>query len=263
MPASVHQANSLSGPSATRDFGPGAVGGSGELAASRAVPNDAPPPVRVVIAEDSYVIREFLTATLSMAAAVELVAVCCNGKELQQTIETWDPDVVLTDIRMPPSGSEEGVRIASRLRDSHPNMGVVVLSQYAEPAYALALLENGADRRAYLLKERVDELDQLTAAIEAVANGGSFIDARVVESLVAARSSSPSPLDELTPRELEVLAEMANGRNNAAIAASLFLAERSVEKVIHSIFLKLGLGWETAVHKRVKAVLLYLAEQGE
>jgi DNA-binding NarL/FixJ family response regulator len=171
--------------------------------------------------------------------------------------------VLLTDIRMPPDGRDEGIRAARMLRESKPELGVVVLSQYAEPAYALALLENGADRRAYLLKERVDELDQLTAAIEAVAEGGSFIDPKVVESLVSARSSTPSPLDELTPRELEVLAEMANGRNNAAIAASLFLAERSVEKVIHSIFLKLGLGWETAVHKRVKAVLLYLAEQAE
>jgi DNA-binding NarL/FixJ family response regulator len=134
-----------------------------------------------------------------------------------------------------------------------------VLSQYAEPAYALALLESGADRRAYLLKERIDDLDQLAGAIRAVADGGSYIDPKVVETLVRARSAEPSPLDELTPRERDVLAEMARGRNNAAIAESLFLAERSVEKVIHSVFLKLGLGWEAAVHKRVKAVLLYLA----
>jgi DNA-binding NarL/FixJ family response regulator len=137
-----------------------------------------------------------------------------------------------------------------------------VLSQYADPAYALALLEGGADRRAYLLKERVDDLDQLAGAIHAVAAGGSAIDPRIVETLVAAKSAAErSPLDELTPRELDVLREMAEGANNAAIAATLVLSERSVEKVIHAIFLKLGLGWESAVHKRVKAVLLYLAER--
>jgi DNA-binding NarL/FixJ family response regulator len=136
----------------------------------------------------------------------------------------------------------------------------VVLSQYAEPAYALALLEGGADRRAYLLKERVDDLEQLAAAIHSVAAGGSVIDTKVVEALVAAKSAAErSPLEELTPRELDVLREMAEGSNNAAIAATLILSERSVEKVIHAVFLKLGLGWETAVHKRVKAVLLYLA----
>jgi DNA-binding NarL/FixJ family response regulator len=223
----------------------------------------APLPIRIVVAEDNYLVREGVRRLLDSRPEFEVAAVCEDLDSLLAAVEAEAPDVLLTDIRMPPDGRDEGIRAAQILRGSKPELGVVVLSQYAEPAYALALLENGADRRAYLLKERVDELDQLTAAIEAVANGGSFIDPRVVESLVAARSSSPSPLDELTPRELEVLAEMANGRNNAAIAASLFLAERSVEKVIHSIFLKLGLGWETAVHKRVKAVLLYLAEQGE
>jgi DNA-binding NarL/FixJ family response regulator len=223
----------------------------------------APLPIRIVVAEDNYLVREGVRRLLDSRPEFEVAAVCEDLESLLAAVEAEAPDVLLTDIRMPPDGRDEGIRAAQMLRESKPELGVVVLSQYAEPAYALALLENGADRRAYLLKERVDELDQLTAAIEAVANGGSFIDPRVVESLVAARSSSPSPLDELTPRELEVLAEMANGRNNAAIAASLFLAERSVEKVIHSIFLKLGLGWETAVHKRVKAVLLYLAEQGE
>jgi DNA-binding NarL/FixJ family response regulator len=223
----------------------------------------APLPIRIVVAEDNYLVREGVRRLLDSRPEFEVAAVCEDLESLLAAVEAEAPDVLLTDIRMPPDGRDEGIRAAQMLRESKPELGVVVLSQYAEPAYALALLEDGADRRAYLLKERVDELDQLTAAIEAVANGGSFIDPRVVESLVAARSSSPSPLDELTPRELEVLAEMANGRNNAAIAASLFLAERSVEKVIHSIFLKLGLGWETAVHKRVKAVLLYLAEQGE
>jgi DNA-binding NarL/FixJ family response regulator len=223
----------------------------------------APLPIRIVVAEDNYLVREGVRRLLDSRAEFEVAAVCEDFDSLLAAVEAEAPDVLLTDIRMPPDGRDEGIRAARMLRESKPELGVVVLSQYAEPAYALALLEGGADGRAYLLKERVDELDQLTAAIEAVAGGGSFIDPKVVESLVSARSSTPSPLDDLTPRELEVLAEMANGRNNAAIAASLFLAERSVEKVIHSIFLKLGLGWETAVHKRVKAVLLYLAEQGE
>ena len=223
----------------------------------------APLPIRIVVAEDNYLVREGVRRLLDSRPEFEVAAVCEDLDSLLAAVEAEAPDVLLTDIRMPPDGRDEGIRAARMLRESKPELGVVVLSQYAEPAYALALLEGGADRRAYLLKERVDELDQLTAAIEAVADGGSFIDPKVVESLVSARSSTPSPLDDLTPRELEVLAEMANGRNNAAIAASLFLAERSVEKVIHSIFLKLGLGWETAVHKRVKAVLLYLAEQGE
>jgi DNA-binding NarL/FixJ family response regulator len=217
--------------------------------------------IRIVVAEDSYLVREGVRRLLASVPDLEVAAVCEDLDSLLAAVEQHQPDVVLTDIRMPPENRDEGIRAARMLRESRPELGVVVLSQYAEPAYALALLENGADRRAYLLKERVDELDQLVAAIKSVAEGGSAIDPKVVETLVSARLAEPSPLDELTPREREVLAEMARGRNNAAIAESLFLAERSVEKVIHSIFLKLGLGWETAVHKRVKAVLLYLAER--
>jgi DNA-binding NarL/FixJ family response regulator len=158
---------------------------------------------------------------------------------------------------------DEGIRAAERLRDTHPDVGVVVLSQYAQPTYALALFENGTARRAYLLKERVENLDQLVAAIRTVADGGSVVDPKVVEGLMAERKRvEQSPLDELTPRELDVLREMAEGKNNAGIAESLFLTERSVEKVIHSIFLKLGLAWEESVHKRVKAVIVYLAESG-
>jgi DNA-binding NarL/FixJ family response regulator len=148
------------------------------------------------------------------------------------------------------------------LREAHPDVGVVVLSQYAQPSYALALLEGGTAGRAYLLKERVDDVEQLGAAVRAVAEGGSVIDAKVVEVLVAAKArAEQSPLAELTSRERDVLQGMAEGKNNAAIAAALVLTERSVEKVIHSIFLKLGLAWETAVHKRVKAVVFYLAEE--
>src|SRR5436190_8579375 len=162
---------------------------------------------------------------------------------------------------MPPGDADEGIRAAERLRATNPEVGVVVLSQYANPTYALALLEGGSARRAYLLKERVQDVDQLAAAIRIVAEGGSVIDPKVVEALVAENArSDDSPLNELTPRERDVLREMAEGKNNAAIAETLFLTERSVEKVIHAIFLKLGLTWETAVHKRVKAVILYLAE---
>ena len=169
--------------------------------------------------------------------------------------------MVVTDIRMPPTGVDEGIRAAEQLRTTHPGIGVVVLSQYSHPGYALTLLESGSEGRAYLLKERVDDLEQLVGAIRTVAAGGSVIDPKVVESLVAERGrKEESPLHELTPREHDVLREMAEGNNNAAIAASLFLTERSVEKVIHSIFLKLGLGYEQSVHKRVKAVILYLSE---
>jgi DNA-binding NarL/FixJ family response regulator len=213
--------------------------------------------VRVVLAEDAYLVREGVRRLLETQPDIEVVAVCGSFDELLATVAADPPDVVLTDIRMPPTGTDEGIRAAEQLRESHPDVGVVVLSHYVEPGYALALLERGTAGRAYLLKERVEDVDQLTAAIRAVAEGGSAIDPRVVEALVAAKQSQ---LHDLTPRERDVLREMAEGKNNAAIAGSLFLTERSVEKVIHSIFLKLGLAWETAVHKRVKAVILYLGE---
>ena len=162
---------------------------------------------------------------------------------------------------MPPTNTDEGIRAAIRLRETDPGVGVVVLSQYASPSFVLELLEGGSDRRAYLLKERVSDVAQLVAAINAVADGGSVLDPKVVEALVAESArTEESPLSQLTPRERDVLREMAEGKNNAAIAESLVLTERSVEKVIHSIFLKLGLTWEPAVHKRVKAVILFLAE---
>ena len=169
--------------------------------------------------------------------------------------------MVVTDIRMPPTGTDEGIRAADELRERHPDVGVVVLSQYAEPAYALEFLDGGSRGRAYLLKERVSDIGQLAAAIREVANGGSVIDPVVVDALVAARSrAADSPLRRLTPRETEILAEMAQGKNNAAVAASLVLSERAVEKHINSIFSKLALSAEPDVHRRVKAVLLFLAE---
>jgi DNA-binding NarL/FixJ family response regulator len=217
--------------------------------------------IRLVLADDHYLVREGVRRLLETEPELEVVATCGDLDELFAAVETERPDVVVTDIRMPPHGVDEGIQAAEYLRESYPEIGVVVLSQYAEPRYALALLEGGTARRAYLLKERVDDVAQLVVAIRAVAEGGSVIDPKVVEGLVAGNVRvDESPLHQLTPREHDVLREMAEGRNNAAIAAALFLTERSVEKVIHSIFLKLGIAWEPSVHKRVKAVILYLAE---
>ena len=218
-------------------------------------------PIRLVLAEDHYLVREGLRRLLETEPDLEVVAACGDLDSLLAAVDAERPDVVLTDIRMPPGDSDEGIQAAERLRETNPAVGVVVLSQYANPTYALALLKGGSAGRAYLLKERVEDLGQLAAAIRAVAEGGSVIDPKVVEALVAENARGErSPLNELTPRERDVLREIAEGKNNAAIAAALFLTERSVEKVIHSIFLKLGLTWETAVHKRVKAVILYLGE---
>jgi DNA-binding NarL/FixJ family response regulator len=220
--------------------------------------------IRLVVAEDHYLVREALRGLLATRDDFEIAAVCEDLDSLLKAVEAERPHVVVTDIRMPPEHTDEGIQAANRLRETSPEVGVVVLSQYASPTFALALLEGGSERRAYLLKERVKDLDQLVAAIHAVAAGGSVMDPKVVDALVAENArGEDSPLNELTPRERDVLREMAEGKNNAAIAESLVLTERSVEKVIHSIFLKLGLTWETAVHKRVKAVILYLAESGE
>ena len=217
--------------------------------------------IRVVLAEDHYLVREGVRRLLETHPDVEVAAACDDLPSLLAAVEQERPDVVVTDIRMPPHETDEGIQAAERLRETHPEVGVVVLSQYAEPGYALALLDAGTERRAYLLKERVKDLDQLVGAVHAVAEGGSVIDPKVVEALVAQKArEEQSPIAQLTPRERDVLREMAEGKNNAAIAQALFLTERSVEKVIHSIFLKLGITWEPTVHKRVKAVLLYLAE---
>jgi DNA-binding NarL/FixJ family response regulator len=219
-------------------------------------------PIRVVIAEDNYLLREGLVQLLSAADEVELVGACGDLPALERAIEDESPDVVITDIRMPPTGTDEGLRAADRLRRERPDVGVVVLSSFAEPEYALALLENGAAGRAYLLKERVSDLGQLVAAVREVARGGSVIDPRVVEVLVAARTAAKdSPLTQLTPRETEVLAEVAQGKNNAGIAASLSLTDRAVEKHINSIFSKLDLSEEPDTHRRVKATLVYLSQQ--
>jgi DNA-binding NarL/FixJ family response regulator len=218
-------------------------------------------PIRLVLAEDHYLVREGIRRLLETQPDLEVAAVCGDLGSLLAAVEAKHPDVVVTDIRMPPGDADEGIQAAERLRETQPAVGVVVLSQYANPSYALALLERGSARRAYLLKERVKDLGQLVTAIHTVAEGGSVIDPKVVEALVAKNArTEESPLNQLTPRERDVLHEMAAGKSNAAIAEALFLTERSVQKVIHSIFLKLGLTWETSVDKRVKAVILYLAE---
>jgi len=215
---------------------------------------------RLVLAEDHYLLREGMRRLLETNSDLEVVAVCEDLDSLLAAVEAERPDVVVTDIRMPPGNLDEGIQASDRLRVEHPDVGVVVLSQYLEPAYALALFDAGTERRAYLLKERVHDVGQLVAAIRAVAEGGSVVDPKVVEALVAEKTRrEQSPLNELTQRERDVLREMAEGKNNAAIAESLRLSPRTVEKVIHSIFLKLGLAWETTVHKRVKAVIVYLS----
>jgi DNA-binding NarL/FixJ family response regulator len=218
-------------------------------------------PIRLVLADDHYLVREGVRRLLETRPDLEVAAVCGDLDSLLAKVEAERPDVVITDIRMPPGDADEGIQAAERLRETNPDVGVVVLSQYANPTYARTLLEGGSARRAYLLKERVKDVEQLAAAIRTVAGGGSVIDPKVVEALVAQNDQAEeSPLAQLTPREQDVLREMAAGKNNAAIAEALFLTERSIEKVIHSIFLKLGLTWETDVHKRVKAVVLYLAD---
>jgi DNA-binding NarL/FixJ family response regulator len=217
--------------------------------------------IRVVVAEDSLIVREGLQQLLAASPNVEVVAAYGDVQAVLDALERDRPDVVLTDIRMPPSNTDEGIRLANDLREGGRSTGVVVLSQYAEPPYVLALLESGSDRRGYLLKERIHDRGQLVSAIETVARGGSVIDPKIVEVLVEANArTDSSPLAELTPRERDVLAEMAEGKSNAAIAESLVLTKRAVEKHINSIFMKLGLAASGDVSKRVKATLLFLAD---
>ena len=217
--------------------------------------------IRIALGEDSLIVREGVRQLLAIDPDVEIVAAVADADSLRDACDRHRPDVVLTDIRMPPTNTDEGIRLAGELRDRHPSIGDVVLSQVADPLYALDLLDRGSDGRAYLLKERVHNRAELMAAIRAVADGGSLIDPKIVESLVAARSRAErSPLNDLTAREREVLSEIAQGRSNTAIAESLFLTKRAVEKHINSIFLKLGLADAEDVSKRVKAALLFLSD---
>jgi DNA-binding NarL/FixJ family response regulator len=218
--------------------------------------------LRVILAEDNILVREGIRRAIETDPELQLVAVCGDLDALLAAIDEFSPDVVLTDIRMPPDQSDEGIRAARLLRETHPGVGVVVLSQFDEPAYAVALLADGSRGRGYLLKDRVAELDQLSAAIRDVAAGGSVIDPTVVDNLVHARERvRESPLAALSPREREVLAEIAQGKSNAAIGTALYLSERAVEKHTNSIFSKLGLAQEHDINRRVKAVLMWLAER--
>ncbi len=217
--------------------------------------------VRVVFAEDNYLVREGTAALLKGSDQIELVGTAANLGELLDAVEELAPDAVLTDIRMPPTNTTEGIDAALRIRGEHPEVGVVVLSQFADEEYAFELLKDGATGLGYLLKERVADLDELVRALAEVARGGSVLDPKVVEALVARKDRmAHSPLRTLTDREREVLEQMAQGKNNAAIAKSLFLTERAVEKHINSLFHKLSLTEETDVHRRVMAVLAFLQE---
>ena len=220
--------------------------------------------IRVALAEDNVLLREGISRLVSANDDFELVGVAADLPQLLRVVSEHAPDVVVTDIRMPPTGTDEGIQAAAWIREHHPRAGVVVLSQYTAPAYALALLEHGSAGRAYLLKEQVASVDELARAIRTVAQGGSVIAPRVVDELVRARSQRHmSPLSSLTARESEILAEMAQGKSNAAIAATLSITERAVEKHTNSIFAKLGLSEEKDVNRRVKAVLLFLSEPAD
>jgi DNA-binding NarL/FixJ family response regulator len=227
-----------------------------------AAPDENPDrPIRVVYADDSFLMRQALEAVLERLDGIQAVAGCADGEALLAAVDEQGPDVVVTDMRMPPSGDQEGIRVAQHLRERHPSMGVVVLTQYAEPRYGLELLQAGSEGRGYLLKERVNDPRELHAAIEAVAHGGSVFDPAMVRLLVSGGSTHSGTLDELTARERQVLGEMAQGRSNAAIAEHLVLTKKAVEKHVGSIFSKLDLPEEQVVSRRVAAVLLYLAAE--
>ena len=218
--------------------------------------------VRVVFAEDNYLVREGTAALLMTSDEVDLVGTATDLEELLIAVDELRPEAVLTDIRMPPTNTTEGIDAARKIRGEHPEIGVVVLSQFAEEEYAYDLLKDGAAGLGYLLKERVADVTELVRALKEVASGGSVLDPKVVEALVSAKDRmAHSPLARLTDREREVLEHMAQGKNNAAIAKSLFLTERAVEKHINSLFHKLALSEETEVHRRVMAVLAFLRER--
>lgn len=217
--------------------------------------------IRLVLAEDNFLVREGVSRMVAAAGDMEVLASCADLDSALVAIDELRPDVVLTDIRMPPTHNDEGLVISRRCRARHPGMGVLLLSQYAEPNYVKQLLEQGTEGRGYLLKERVGHLDDLVDGITSVAAGGSAIDPKVVESLVRGRArAGDRNMEKLTPRERDVLAEIAEGRTNAAIAQRLVITQHAVEKYINSIFAKLGLAGDQRSHPRVRAALLYLAE---
>jgi DNA-binding NarL/FixJ family response regulator len=219
-------------------------------------------PVRVSIVDDSLLIREGLAQLLAMSPRLKLLAKCADPDELLAAIATDPPDVVITDIRMPPTHTNEGMRLATRLRETHPALGVIVLSQHGNAHYAAQLLDGGAQGRGYLLKDRIDDLDHLVDTICAVAAGECRVDPVLIQSLVSRRRSR-SPLDELTPRQREILADVAEGRSNLAIAELRGLTQRAVEKHVSDIFMRLGLANDETASRRVQATLLYLDARSE
>jgi len=217
--------------------------------------------IRVIIAEDTFLVREALVQVFDGAPEFEIVGLSDNLDDLMQSIETLSPHVVVSDIRMPPTGVDEGIMMAESLRESHPEIGVVIVSQDLDSTYVLGLFERGSGGRAYLLKDRVADRNQLRRAVEQVAEGGSMVDPLVVDALVTARDNvEHSKLSELTPREWDVLARVAEGKSNATIAEELYLTKRAVEKYVHAIFVKLDMPDDVEVSRRVKATLLYLRQ---
>jgi DNA-binding NarL/FixJ family response regulator len=216
--------------------------------------------IRVVLGEDSYLAAEGIARALERVEGIELVSTHGDLESLEAAVEEQRPDVVLTDIRMPPTHTDEGIRLAVALRESAPEIGVVVLSQHPEPVYATALFQGGSAGRAFLVKERVKDVSELARAVRAVTEGNSAVDPLVVEQLVA-RQRAHSQLEDLTPRELEILALIAEGQSNAAIAEKLVLTKRAVERHINGIFMKLDLGDPENISRRVRATLIYLAGQ--
>lgn len=218
--------------------------------------------IRVVVGEDNYIAREGISRALEEEGDIEVVATCADLPSLRAAVGEARPDVVLADIRLPPTKTDEGVRLAAELRATHPDIGVVILSQYAEPLYATELFEGTSDGRAYLLKDRVQDHSELGRALREVARGGSIIDSRIVELLLEAqRRRQDAHFEALTPREREILALVAEGWGNPAISERLEITKRAVERHISSIFWKLGLGDSERISRRVKATLMYLAGQ--
>jgi DNA-binding NarL/FixJ family response regulator len=220
------------------------------------------PPIRVVLADDAFLARAALRHLLEGVPTIEVVAECADATEVPSICDQERADLLITDIRMPPSGEDEGIRLAARLRETHPALGVIVLSTYADVTYALKLFQSGSDGRAYLLKDRIRDQAQLIDAVGAVADGHSVIDPKIVEDLISAgQKIARSPIDQLTPRELETLALVAEGHSNAVIAQRLVLTKRAVEKHVNAIFAKLDLGDPDHVSRRVRAALIYLADR--
>jgi DNA-binding NarL/FixJ family response regulator len=213
--------------------------------------------IRLVLGEDNALLREGMRGLLSMSEDIEVVASCADLPTLIESVDALRPDVVLTDIRMPPSWTDEGVQIARHCRAHHPDTGVVLLSQYVDPGYVRSLLDSGSAGRGYLLKERVSDLAELTDAVRRVALGGLVIDPSVVAQLVG-RKRTRNPLDDLTERERQVLTVMAEGRSNQAICQQLYLSPKTVEAYVRGVFTKLGLHQGADDNRRVLAVLTFL-----